>query len=843
MAKKKKNANAGSGFNLKEFLLYHVEKIIFAFIALLSLALVYLGVTGQKFSANQNPGDLKSKADKAATEVGASDRWEAIVQAEPERMVTVNYSKIAADTRGRVDMSKYASNIWQQKSIEASKRGDPVLVPPTRLRAVFFSGPIATAEGGDITDQFEDAKKPEEKAPTPRRGRNQGMGSGMAGGVGMEGYGMPGSSMASGSGMSGAPGLGSGAGMPGMPGATGPGGANVPPRFLQPAYDLGFKFGQRTHTGGGMGMGMGGGGGYPGEASGGYPSSGGYPGSASSGGYPGGGSSIGYGDASGAAGGLSGGMGGLGARPGLNMGAREFSTVVVTAVVEHRENEISYDAEFMETTGYMPGRDNPNYQGFEVQRVVIKSDKSEIKETDWVTVQEASSEGWKEFVKKNFKVGTAAEISSPIWTVDTLSMEIPPFLLADYSSFCGHSDVPPAKMETITDAFFLAPQGAMGGGGFGGGSAGYGGSSGYGGSAGYGGAGGAAGYGTGGLGDVATMSAGGGYGASSGYGGAASSGYGGASGYGGSSYGGSGMQGGMGATALQKLPSTKYKLVRFFDPTVQSGVSYRYRVRLKMYDPNFPEFEAIAPKSIDLKPDVLTRVQDLRLSVKADETSMKRVSERLTDWSHPSDVVVASYATPVFAGELDSKSVSAVRHAATGQSYLTKSPKVSLTASNPYRFLSFPLKEKGPVVKGQLIAGDERPNKLGIEFVSPLSKLIKVPKKKREDGRPFNIAFPTVLVSVVDVGGGMPLASFTSKDDLRVGGEVVSFDADSQQIVVSREFEDFTDFNRVVKPDETPIGPLGGPMGGASMSGGMGGDMMMGGSSGYPGGSGMPSGY
>ena len=62
----------------------------------------------------------------------------------------------------------------------------------------------------------------------------------------------------------------------------------------------------------------------------------------------------------------------------------------------------------------------------------------------------------------------------------------------------------------------------------------------------------------------------------------------------------------------------------------------------------------------------------------------------------------------------------------------------------------------------------------------------------------------------------------TAKDG-GTGGEVVSFDAATGQLVVSREFEDFTDFNMAVKPDQPAVGPLGGGMGNIG-SGAMGGD-------------------
>jgi hypothetical protein len=76
-----------------------------------------------------------------------------------------------------------------------------------------------------------------------------------------------------------------------------------------------------------------------------------------------------------------------------------------------------------------------------------------------------------------------------------------------------------------------------------------------------------------------------------------------------------------------------------------------------------------------------------------------------------------------------------------------------------------------------------------------------------------------VLVTVIDVGGGLPLRFNSSRDELISGGEVVCFDAKTGQIVVGREFEDYTDYNAAVKPDEPAVGPLGAGMGGSTSGG------------------------
>jgi hypothetical protein len=154
---------------------------------------------------------------------------------------------------------------------------------------------------------------------------------------------------------------------------------------------------------------------------------------------------------------------------------------------------------------------------------------------------------------------------------------------------------------------------------------------------------------------------------------------------------------------------------------------------------------------------------------------------------------------------------------------------------NKQGLFSFAVKDTQPLTRGHIIAGSHKPNKDGYEFVHPITKVLKVTKKVREDvGPKINIQLPNVLVTVIDVGGGLPLRFNSSRDELISGGEVICFDAKTGQLVVGREFEDYTDYNAAVKPDEPAIGALGAGMGGAA-----------GGASGYGGegsgsGSGMP---
>ncbi|XZE35274.1 hypothetical protein SH501x_000763 [Pirellulaceae bacterium SH501] len=821
MAKKKKSSNAGKGFSAKEFLLFHAEKIVFALIAAISLTLVFLGFSGQKFASNKSPDDLKKKAESTLASAISQGHWEQILEAEPERTVNVSFARIASETRGEVQAGNYLSRIWKEPPGMAARRGDPELIAPIKLQGQYFVGTIpGRAPRDQIDELFQDAKKPEVRQP-PRRGRgNQGGPGGMgyggfeggaAGGYGSEGSGSgyPGSGAGSGSGY---PGSGSGA-------TGGPGGAaaNVPvKRFLSPQYDKGFKPGMITNPEAAVPKRL-----TPQE---------------------------------------------MRSNPVL-VPAAEYKAIVVTAVVEHQDLEKKYSTEFADVPEYREGRDTPYYQGFEVQRVEVTSDSLDIPEDAWKVVQEAGSDAFKEKAKEF--VGTSAEVNSPLWTHANISMPIPPLLLMDYRPMCSHPDIPSNIPDLVRDSdgapgqmggsYGMGGYGAGGGygsemggygagGGYGSEMGGYGAGSGYGSEAGSG-----AGYGAAGSGSGYGSEMGG-YG--SGYGAEGSgSGYGAGSGYGsegsGSGYGSEGSMGGYGGvtgmagTAVslpRKLPSTKYKLVRFFDPTAETGKSYRYRVRLIMYDPNFPEFEIFAPKTMNLKPEAIARVQDLRMKVVPDKEKMnKRKSERYSPWSVPSDPIKAVAPTPVFAGEI---SKPATVSTPTGDVFERLPTKTELVSMNKVGLFNFAVKDTQPLTKGHIIAGTHKPNKDGFEFVHPIKNILKVTKKVREDLPPnINIQLPNVMVTVIDVGGGLPLRFNSSKDELISGGEVICFDSKTGQIVVSREFEDYTDYNRAVKPDEPAIGPLGAGMGGAAGGSGYGapgyGGEGSGSGSGMPGGPGM----
>jgi hypothetical protein len=281
----------------------------------------------------------------------------------------------------------------------------------------------------------------------------------------------------------------------------------------------------------------------------------------------------------------------------------------------------------------------------------------------------------------------------------------------------------------------------------------------------------------------------------------------------------------MGSTAglPQRLPRTKYKLIRFVDNKVEEGKAYRYRIRLKMYDPNFPEYEAFAPKSINLEDVALARVQQLRETVKADEETGKRNSVRLTDWSEPTPVVQAFVPAPVYAAGMERPSYVGDGKGGVFETVPLKTKAVWFQRNYIVDIARVEEVSVGTIFGLGLLNGSKKDAKEPAVFVHPFTKVLKTtksadkPADKNADQDAVNRQ-----VTIVDVSGAVPLSAFSSRDDLRSGTEVVAFDTQTGQLVIGREFDDFTMFNMGAQPDKPAVGVLGGGTAGAG-AGGMGG--------------------
>jgi hypothetical protein len=309
----------------------------------------------------------------------------------------------------------------------------------------------------------------------------------------------------------------------------------------------------------------------------------------------------------------------------------------------------------------------------------------------------------------------------------------------------------------------------------------------------------------------------------------------------------------------RELPSTKYKLVRFYDFDAKANRVYRYRVRLLMVDPNFPAAASIQPRSVllDSASGALKRVQDLleqerkdREAFKPEEdkdgkkTVFKRKSARKTGWSEPSDPISTQRVAEAYMGEM------AVAYAPDAQRkpFEVSAPKAEMVfAEYDPKIASF-LPRKDGAVRGYVFGlpnregGKEQP----LELIHPISKLIKAVDKRESKG----------LATVIDMHGMLPLENKPTRDPfLKTGGEGIALDPETGRIIVLREFDDFTNYAMYTTPDKQAVGPLGGPlrldggggapgMGGPGGAGGMGlgpgGGLGLGGAGGPP--MGMPGG-
>ncbi|MCY3006109.1 MAG: hypothetical protein NTV29_09030 [Planctomycetota bacterium] len=821
-AGKSKSKSKGS-FNAKEFMLYHVEKFVFGLMLLLSAGLIYLGFTSKTIEATKDPKKLSDKANQVLNQI-RENHWDAIKdeEARVKGVVDVSYTEKSVDATKPIPKDMYRPEIPVPGSRITGYRVDPEILPATGLEASYYFGPIvvgnANAQLVEYLDKLSAAEeKKEAKKKEPGAGRPGGGFEGEGGG----GRGGPGG---------GPPGLIGGGGPPGMGGGLGGGAVTNAKRYLSGGYDQGFP----SHT--------------------------------------------------------------LGAsNPNdprrKSIGPRDIGFVSVMALAPHEELEKEYRSKLSPGGNIMPGRDTPNYAGFEVERVDVTEDPTKaIQEADWQPLVGAGSERLKE-LSKSVWLGTAPEVSEAGWTAPNITIPVPPLLLKNYREVVSHTEIPKVGSGS---GVVRAPGGLGGpaGGPGAGGSSGFEGESGGesegsapagGAPAGYGGGGPPSGYsgGGGGAGGPPSGYSGGGGGAggppsgySGGGGGAGGppSGYSGGGGPSGGAPGGIGGLGGLGGaggfgagggagagsgTAREdiprELPSTKYKLVRFYDFEAKPNRVYRYRVRLLMYDPNFPESGSIQPRSavLDSATGTLRRVQDLLGKERQDrqafkpekdkdgrETYYKRNSARKAAWSEPSGPVSTKRQAEAYLGELN------VAYAPDAQRRLfeASAPRAEMVFADYDPKLASYLARKETTSRGHVFGQQlkEQGKEVALELIHPVTKLIKTVEKR--EGK--------TLLAVIDMHGMQPLEMKVPKDSgLKTGADSVAFDPDSGRIVVLREFDDFNGYGMFTQPDKPAVGPLGGSLrsdggsageGPGGMGGGMGGIGGLGGLGGLGSGPGGP---
>ena len=606
MSKKKKSSGSKSNFNPKEFLILHVEKLVFGLIAAIACLVMYFGFNTTPFPSEKTPEKLQAQATQVSGKI--KENHNDVIMKEEGRKVDPIYAKSALNTRVIKDPVAHASNpMGASKTSTSSKRGDPGLLAPEHLEASYFYGAVARlSTNPDPLDKLDDAKKPEEKVKPDNNNNEKGFGGKGKGGSSSSSSAGGGSSMPAGGmegNMAGSSGMGMGMGM---------GGDGDSPvagqRRLSPLYDLGYKLGMRT-----------------------------FPETSTAFGAVGDGPNAAKPDAA----------------PKKPV-AFALGLVCVTALAPHEEMEENYKKQFYEVVGYTPGRDTPNYIGFEAQRAEVSAanpDK-EIAESDWVALPKASPAPFKEMLK--VLSGTASEVHLPDMVEPNISMPIPPILLADYRKYASNSVL--TELEEKENGALGSPSASGFSGGMGSGKGMSSGSSS-----------GSSGLDGGEAGSVGSAPGAGAMGmpggsSSMGMAGGMSKGRGGSSSSSGGSYQDNNAAANVVMELPKQLPSTKYKLVRFYDFNPPVGKIFKYRVRLLMYDSNHPEWVSFKPAASTLNNEALKRVQSLEIEESkevpkagAPAGPVKRVCQRETSWSAPTKPILIVKPASVFIAKGEGK--------------------------------------------------------------------------------------------------------------------------------------------------------------------------------------------
>lgn len=808
-SKPKKSVKQGPKVN---FFAAHAEKLVLGLVVGLLSFLVYEGFGGKTYDQSRQPNQLAEKATSISNNIRNGDPWPVLKEKVPaEHSFTPKTEAARQPTDEKIYGAFPMGGAGGQPFV---KRGDPTLMPPTKIVGQSVVGLIAVEAADDYVDpfeDFEDAVKLKGKASGGSSGKPNRNQKGSEGSMG--GYG----DMASGGS------VGSGGGMADM-GGYGQGGGNK--RHFPSKYNRGFTLGGAA---GGMGMGSGSGMGEMAMGSMGDMASGGSAGSMAS-------------PMGGAVGGAVGG--------GLNGAARprpkKYKAEVlifnaVTALVPHEDLIKEYDAKLRESASFNAMRDKPIYLNFEYQRCEVNAgqpDKWDDKPLGSAREQLAMMKKW-----LPTKPQTIPEVIDMASYDRALTMPIPPLLMQDYRKFAKHPDIDwiwDAGMnqvqvqapvndgnQTDNNEQLLPGERPGGMGGMGSGSGMMGGSMGS----------------MGGYGDMASGGSAGGMdpsmgmaGSMGGYGDMASGGSAGGmdSGMMGGSmggYGGSGSMGGYGMGGSMAFMPAKYKMIRFYDPLKPSdiGKTFKYRVRVTMEDPNYPsDTLAQAPPANDLEPQVFERVSAARAiddpivekyrleNVKARQVALANKTapklkfhtrkKRDTDWSEPSKGIYVRGYDDVYVNKMGKKQANpevdavivrldikkgayvpmyffvedeeALKKQAEEKDKDAKPPKIAKVTVPPFR-------------RGAVVALG---TPLTTQFAHPITNVIKRWAGYEEFSKGWN--------TVVDVRGGEPLAGNKAQEDpLTDNVEMMMLMSDGR-VEVSSEFDDVPQYRGFTFADE-----------------------------------------
>jgi hypothetical protein len=125
---------------MKRFFLYHTEKIILTISVLLMGLFFWLGFSAQPFK-EKSPTELVNLADRASSYIGNPQAWEQIRGVEARTGEEDLVRRITAGNDA-IDVANYPFGFWSIRAKTLSKRKDPQLVPPTELVTTHIYAPV-----------------------------------------------------------------------------------------------------------------------------------------------------------------------------------------------------------------------------------------------------------------------------------------------------------------------------------------------------------------------------------------------------------------------------------------------------------------------------------------------------------------------------------------------------------------------------------------------------------------------------------------------------------------------------------------------------------------------------
>jgi hypothetical protein len=247
---------------------------------------------------------------------------------------------------------------------------------------------------------------------------------------------------------------------------------------------------------------------------------------------------------------------------------------------------------------------------------------------------------------------------------------------------------------------------------------------------------------------------------------------------------GMGMMPGMGSTEAL----VKYKLVRFVDQKIEKGHKYRYRIRVLVEDPNYPDEPYATPSLAGLDAKAQERVRGLE-AVDAKSGKAKSVN-RSSGWSPVSEMVTMPPAEWFYAGSVEPETTGSLA-GGEGLKYLNfnrpQGGKALVVVQDDKKAVDVP-------AKWELFKGS------AVNFTLPEVSVIHPALGEKRKVEKYS--FQTNAV-VADMRGGedIPVVTGERSNPMKAPGEILFVDA-AGIMHVRDEVDDIEYFHRFIGPEE-----------------------------------------